>query len=74
MSRTVRTNLGPKLLSGAIKPRPGMYGADRPRSEPVELGPMASDEAVERVKALVAGGMNAFVACRQVMREMEGQP
>ena len=70
MSRTVRVNLGAKLLSGKITPRPGMYGADRPRPEPVETGPMGSPEAVEAVAALVAGGMSFYEAFRQVMADM----
>ncbi len=67
---TVRKNLQSKLLSGQIKGRPGMHGHDRPEREPVEAGPMASDENVERVATLTAGGMNFYAAFRQVMREV----
>lgn len=74
MSRTVRTNLGPKLLSGQIKGRPGMYGADRPMREPVLPGPMASSAAVERVAELTHAGMDFYAAFRQVMRELEVAP
>lgn len=71
MARTVRHNLGPKLLSGAIKPRPGMWGADAPRREPIEPGAMGAPWAVERVTQLTAGGMNFYAAFRQTMRELE---
>ncbi len=71
MSRTVRTHLASKLLSGQIAPRPGMHGADRPEREPVDAGPMASDENVERVAALTQQGMDFYAAFRQVMAEVE---
>lgn len=65
-----RRNLGPRLLSGALKPRPGMHGADRPEREPVEPGPMASATAVERVAALTQQGMDFYAAFRMVAKEM----
>lgn len=71
MARTVRRNLGVKLLSGAIKPRPGMYGGLAPRPEPHEAGPMETPWAVERVAQLTAGGMDFYAAFRQTMRELE---
>ncbi len=71
MSRTVRTHLASKLLSGQIAPRPGMHGHDRPEREPVEAGPMASDENVERVAALTASCGDFFKAFREVWQEVE---
>ena len=71
MARTVRTNLGPKLLSGQIAPRPGMWGELAPRPDPTQPGPMGDPWAVERVAFLVAGGMDFYAAFRQVMRQME---
>ncbi len=65
-----RRNLGPRLAAGILKPRPGSLGHDRPEREPVAPGPMASDENVERVAALTAGGMNFYAAFRQVMQEV----
>lgn len=69
MSRTVRTNLTAKLLSGAIRPRPGMHGT---RPVPREPGPMETDAAVARVRELIAGGMEIGEAYRKVAQEVKG--
>jgi hypothetical protein len=73
---TVRKNLGPKLLSGQIRPRPGMFGGLAPKPEHPEPGAMGTPWAVERVALLTAGGMDFYAAFRQVMAEIEraGQP
>ncbi len=68
---TVRHNLAGKLASGAIKGRPGMHGADRPEREPVEAGPMASNENVERVSNLFHETGDFFKAFREVWQEVE---
>ena len=68
---TVRRNLQGKLLSGQIKPRPGMHA--HPRSEPLDPGVMATPEAVERVRVmLLAHPERSFYECfRQVLRELD---
>ena len=66
-----RKNLGPRLLAGQLKPRPGMYGT--PRAVSPDPGVMGTPEAVRRVAELTAGedGMNFYEAFREVMEKME---
>ncbi len=71
MSRTVRTNLQSKLLSGQIAPRPGMHGHDRPEREPVDAGPMGSEAVVEQIAQRTHAGENFYAVFREVMDKLE---
>ena len=71
MARTVRTNLGAKLLSGQIRSRPGMHGHNRPEREPVLPGPMADSEVVEQIAQRTHAGEDFYVVFREVMRKLE---